>query len=155
MDRREVLWLDSDVLLDHLASRTPWNGAALELFSRAARNEIGLWVSPLILANVFYVLRKIAGSEAAILEIRAISALLGIAGMGRDEVIRALGTGRLDFEDELQIATASNIEGLSAIITRNARDYAGAGIRVLSAETWLSENPPAPEAESGAGARRD
>jgi hypothetical protein len=43
MARSESLWLDSDIILDWLANRQPWDAAATELIERSVRGEWTLW----------------------------------------------------------------------------------------------------------------
>jgi predicted nucleic acid-binding protein len=138
MARVESLWVDSDILLDYLGNRQPWVSAASQLLDLATTSEVKLWVSPLILANVFYLLRKQIGTEQALESIAILASLLEIAGMGRNEVHAALASARSDFEDALQTATAEAVPGLSALITRNVRDYALSRIPAMTAEAWLA-----------------
>jgi predicted nucleic acid-binding protein len=135
----EVLWIDSDILLDHLSQRTPWQDFAQQLLLKAAMGEIALWVSPLIVANVFYVQRKLDGSTEALVKLKALLQILNIAAMGSREVRAALDSGHPDFEDALQIATAGTVPGLTAVITRNTGDYSSCGIPVRTAEAWLAD----------------
>ncbi len=54
MARSDLLWLDSDILLDWLCARQPWVQAATELIERAVSGEWKIVYSPLTLANIFY-----------------------------------------------------------------------------------------------------
>ena len=136
----EVLWIDSDILLDHLSQRTPWQAFAQQLLLSAATGEVALWVSPLIVANVFYVQRKLDGSAETLSKLKALLQILNIAGMGSREVLAALDSNRPDFEDAVQIATAETVPDLSAIITRNTGDYVSSGIPIKTAEAWLADH---------------
>lgn len=137
----ELLWLDSDILLDWLCARQPWEPAATELIERAASGEWGLVYSPLTLANIFYIYRKQAGTEKALATLRTLSRLGTIADLTEAHVRNALAGGQSDFEDELQIACAGNVPGLTAIITRNLTDYAHSPVPAMSASDWLAGHP--------------
>lgn len=95
----------------------------------------------MILSNVHYLYRKQEGSAKALDAIRKLTIIARVAPMDANHVQQALATGHRDFEDELQIACASQVPGLSAIITRNLRDYDHASVRVVTAEVWLAQHP--------------
>lgn len=141
MARSETLWLDSDIILDWLAQRQPWDAAAKELLQRSALGEWDICFSPLTLANVHYVYRKQAGTAKTLVVLRNLVSMGSVIGMHGTHVQQALATGHRDFEDELQIACAAQVPGISAIITRNHRDYLHAPVPVLTAEVWLSQHP--------------
>lgn len=142
----EALWLDSDVLLDWLAKREPWNVAALELVERAITGEWEIWFSPLTLANIHYLYRRHAGLAEAAAAIEKLVRIGNIAPMDATHVRQALATRRSDFEDELQIACAKSLSRLSAVITRNLDDYAQAPLPVYTAQGWLDLHPrPVPQ----------
>lgn len=137
MARSECLWLDSDVLLDWLCDRQPWAAAADELIDLALDGHCELWLSALTLANVFYIHRKQAGTAAALAELRTLTQLVRISAMDQTHVNQALASGRMDFEDELQMASASGVIGLTTIITRNLGDYAHGPVPAMTAGDWL------------------
>lgn len=137
MDRSERLWLDSDVLLDWLCDRKPWAAAADEVIDRALDGHCELWLSALTLANAFYIHRKQAGTAAALAALRTLTQLVNIAPLDQTHVRQALASGRTDFEDELQLASAGGVPGLTTILTRNLGDYAHGPVPAMTAEEWL------------------
>ena len=139
MARSETLWLDSDIILDWLAHRQPWDAAAKELLKRSVRDEWDICFSPLTLANVHYVYRKQAGTDKTLIAIRHLVSIGKVIGLDATHVQQALASGHRDFEDELQIACASHIPGLSAIITRNLSDYAHSPVPTMTADQWLRQ----------------
>ena len=141
MARSDSLWLDSDIILDWLAARQPWDAAATEIIERAVLGEWALWSSPLTLANVYYIYRKHAGAPNAIAAIQTLTNTALIATMDSSHVMQAIGSGHSDFEDEIQIAGASAVTGLTAIITRNLPDYAHSPVPAMTAQTWLQQHP--------------
>ena len=140
MARSDRLWLDSDVILDWLASRQPWDAAATEIIRRAILGHWELWFSPLTIANVHYVYRKQAGAFKAIAAVRSLVQVGNIATLCAAHINQALAVGQRDFEDEIQIACASGVPGLSAIITRNIADYMQCAPPAMTAESWLKQN---------------
>lgn len=140
MARSDSLWLDSDIILDWLAARQPWDAAATEIIERAILGEWVLWFSPLTLANVHYIYRKHAGAAKAIAAIQTLTNTGAIATMDSSHVMQALASSHSDFEDEMQIACASAVTGLTAIITRNLPDYFHSPIPAMTAQAWLEQH---------------
>lgn len=142
MAAREILWLDSDIILDQFLRREPWCSSAEGLLVRGASGGMVLVTSALVLANVFYVHRRVTGKHGALDDIKKLMQFVDIADIGLQQVVEALASGHPDFEDALQMATAETVPGLSAIITRNKPDYAAGRIPILTAEEWLAAHPP-------------
>jgi predicted nucleic acid-binding protein len=61
----EKIFIDSDIILDVLAERNEFVEVAAELFELAYLNKIKLFTTAVVLANVFYMLRKTSGIEKA------------------------------------------------------------------------------------------
>lgn len=141
MARSDSLWLDSDVILDWLAARHPWDAAATEIIERAVVGEWVLWFSPLTLANVHYIYRKHAGADKAIAAIQTLTNTGAIATMDSAQVMQAISSSHSDFEDEMQIACATAVPGLTAIITRNLSDYSHSPVPAMTAQAWLELHP--------------
>jgi predicted nucleic acid-binding protein len=145
MARSDLLWLDSDVILDWLANRKPWDAAATEIIERAILGQWALCFSPLTLANVHYIYRKYSGNAESLSAIATLAKIGCIATMDSGHVRQALASGHSDFEDELQIASASTLPGITAIITRNLADYSHAPVPAMTAQDWLLEHPGQPD----------
>ena len=62
---KKRVFVDSDVILDHLLDRAPFNRHAEILFRKVYQGEIEAFTSPVIFANLFYVLRKAVGADTA------------------------------------------------------------------------------------------
>ena len=57
------VFIDSDIILDLLAKRKTFYEYAAKLFTLAYRKKIELYTTATVLANVFYILRKIVGID--------------------------------------------------------------------------------------------
>lgn len=123
--------LDTNVVLDFILKRTPFNIEAKEIFVRAARKEIEIFVSPITPINAFYTTRKEKGKDVAF---PAIEGLLKIVKITRtDETVlqNALSLNFNDYEDAVQHECAV-AENLDAIVTRNAKDYKNSSVKTYS-----------------------
>jgi predicted nucleic acid-binding protein len=128
--------LDTNVVLDALLTRTPWNVDAEAIFKANRGGQIAAHMTANSLADVFYVARRLTDRPQAWRAIGTCLDQLYILSVGlRESRAAASGTGN-DFEDNLQIACAT-LAGLDAIVTR--KDFAGSPIPVLTPAELLAQ----------------
>lgn len=132
------IFLDSDVILDYLLKREPFNVPAREIFGIAFNKEIQIYFSSLTVANIHYLLRKQYGNEGALNKISELVSFCKILPLSEREIISALKSGFSDFEDAIQYFTALQNPEIKGIITRNLSDYRKSKIPVFSPEIFFS-----------------
>jgi predicted nucleic acid-binding protein len=130
------VFVDTDVCLDLLSGRKPFNGAAQKLFSLADLGKLKICVSSLSFSTIDYLLRahyKIGESRKLLAKFKTLVTVLAVD----DKIIDlALASDFADFEDAIQYNTA--IENNSQIIlTRKLLDFKKAQIPVMTPETFL------------------
>jgi predicted nucleic acid-binding protein len=130
------LFVDSDIILDLLAQREPHYIHAARLFTLIDQNEIVAYTSPLIFANLHYLLKKQTSNILALKSLRKLKTLINILSIDERVIEQSLNSEFNDFEDAIQYFTAVN-NGITLIITRNKTDYKRSKIDVLTAEEFL------------------
>lgn len=130
--------LDTNVILDSMLSRPPWDVEADAILQVAAQGGLVCAATPLSLATAFYVGRRSVGTEQARLGVSAFIRAFEILALDQQtmEVADALGNG--DFEDNIQIAAAVQAS-VDAIVTRNPRDFTRSTVTVLSPTDLLRQ----------------
>ncbi len=132
----ERVYLDTDIILDLLAERTPFHAPAARLFSLIEAGEIKGCVSPLIFANLYYLLRKLKSGPEARAILARLKLLVTVLPIDDKIIELALHSGFNDFEDAIQYYTAIE-NNTSILVTRNKTDYKHAEITVCTAEEYL------------------
>ena len=132
----ERIYLDTDIILDLLAERTPFHAPAARLFSLIEAGEIKGCVSPLIFANLYYLLRKLKSGHEARTILTRLKLLLTVLPIDDKIIELALHSDFNDFEDALQYYTAIE-SNICVLVTRNKVDYKCADITVCNAEEYL------------------
>ncbi|MDD3772835.1 MAG: PIN domain-containing protein [Weeksellaceae bacterium] len=125
--------LDTNIIIDLLAKREPFDQDARKLFSFADNEKVNLFTSALSIANINYVLLRDKKPEEAKQILRKLKLLVGILGLNEKVISLALNDNNFkDFEDGLQYYSAleNNIE---IIITRNLKDFENSKIPVMTA----------------------
>jgi len=132
------LFIDTNIIIDLLAKRTPFYDEAAMLFTLADKQKISVSVSALTFANTNYILLQSKKPEEAKLILRKLKLIVQVLGV--DEKIVGLSLNDNDFkdyEDALQYFTALE-NGVDAIITRNLKDFQKSKLPVMTAAQFLS-----------------
>ncbi len=129
------LFIDSDVLIDLLAQREHYVEAG-DLLTIIAEKRAAAFTTPIVLANVDYIITKYSSKAKSRKAIRALRKWLSILPMDEKTVDMALESEFSDFEDALQYFTAEK-QGVDFIITRNKKDYAKGRIKAIAAQEYL------------------
>ncbi len=118
-------FVDSDVILDLLAKRAPFFSDAARLFTATENGALQLHTSPLVFANVHYILRKSLGGVQARNVLMKLRKLVAVLNISEHDIDCALASDFNDFEDAIQYYCSIN-SGISTLLTRNVKDYASA-----------------------------
>lgn len=123
--------LDRNVILDVLLKRDPWRAEAEAIWDANRDGRFDAAVSAASLPTLFYVMRKQIDLSHAHDVVKTCLEALEVVPVDRADVSMATTLPGSDFEDNLLIACAV-AAGLDAIVTRNAKDFAGSPVAVLS-----------------------
>ncbi|MDP2364876.1 MAG: PIN domain-containing protein [Ignavibacteria bacterium] len=130
------LFIDSDIILDLLAQREPHYIHAAKLFTLIDQQKIIAFTSPLIFANLHYLLKKLTSNVSALKNLRKLKTLINILPVDERVIEQSLNSEFNDFEDAIQYFTAIN-NGINLILTRNKVDYKKSKITISTAEEFL------------------
>ncbi len=132
-------FVDTDVIIDLLANRQPHFHFSAVLFTLAEMNKFELFTTPTVIVNTFYLLRKQLGNEAAKNALRKLRLIIHVIDSSEKVIDQALNSSFSDFEDAVQYYTALN-SNISAILTRNIKDYKNSNLLVQTPEIFLVSN---------------
>ncbi len=139
----KCIFVDSDVLIDIFSKRMPFYTDSAYFLELVENGVFQAFTTPLVIANVYYVLQKFSSKDVALNSIRKIRTLLGIIDMNQRIVDRALNSSISDFEDALQIYSAENAV-MDLIVTRNIEHFLDSNLSVLSPTEAISLLAPRP-----------
>ena len=130
------VFVDSDIILDLLAQREPYFEYAAKLFTLIDQQKIKAYTSPLIFANLHYLLKKLTSNTAALKSLRKLKTLINILPVDERIIELALNSDFNDFEDAIQYFTATS-SGINLLLTRNKVDYKKSKIAISTSEEFL------------------
>lgn len=132
------VFADTDVCIDLLSGRVPFNKTAEILFSLADIGKIRIYVSSLSFANIDYVLRSQYSATHSRQIIGRFKTLVYVLPVDSKTIDLAIASDFNDFEDAIQyFCTIEN--NLTTIVTRNIKDYKKATIKILTPEAFISK----------------
>jgi predicted nucleic acid-binding protein len=131
------IFVDTDVCIDLLSGRKPFNKTAEILFSQADNKKIKIYVSSISFSNIDYVLRSQYSSTHSRQVIGKFKTLVNVLAVDSKTIDLAIASDFQDFEDAIQYSCAIE-NNLTTLITRNIKDYKKASITVLTPETFLA-----------------
>ena len=125
--------IDTNVVLDFLQEREPFVESAARLFERIDAGEIEGFIAATTITNIYYIVRRSAGREAAQDAITQVLSDLDICAVDLEILEQALALNFEDFEDAVQYACAI-VHNVDAIVTRDASGFVNAEIPVILPE---------------------
>ncbi len=129
--------LDTNVVLDFVLKRQPFDVEAKEIFTRLAKKEFQGFVSSITPINTFYTTRKEINKLIAFQTVAMLLQIVEIAETSKKSFQNALASNFKDFEDAVQHESAV-AENLDAIVTRNKKDFTNSTIQVYSPQEFLA-----------------
>ena len=125
--------VDTDIIYDLLAHRTPFYTSAAQLFTLADKQKIRIYISALTVPNLNYLLTKLKSSGEAKKTLSQFKVLVSIIPLNEKIIDLALNSDFKDLEDGIQHYSAieNNVE---IILTRNLKDYKTSQIPLMTAE---------------------
>lgn len=131
------IFVDTDICLDLLSGRKPFNTIAQKLFTLADLGKIKICVSSLSFSNMDYILKsqyKQKDTRKILARFKTLVTVLPVD----DKIIElSISSDFQDFEDAIQYNTAIE-NNLKVLLTRNLKEYKKAIIQVMNPETFLS-----------------
>jgi predicted nucleic acid-binding protein len=128
--------VDTNVVIDMLLDREDAD-AACAVFDGAERGEYVLHICALSFTTIYYSLRKFLTREQRIDALTQLSDALEVAHVDDDVINMALKSGWKDFEDAVQNFSAVADPEITAVITRNTRDFKDSSLEVVDSISFL------------------
>ena len=129
--------LDINVPLDVLLDRRPWVAEAQAIWAAHHDRRIRGHLAAHGLTNLYYIARRVIGSEEARKAVGLCLETFDVIAVGRDQLEMAHSLPGSDFEDNLVMACASFAK-LDAIVTRDPKGFAGSPVLALPPGEFLA-----------------
>jgi len=132
--------VDTDVILDFFFDRHPFAEDASKIFSLCEKKEVTGYLTPVILSNVYYLLRQTAKHEKIIEKLSLLMSFMEVLVIDKSSILEALHSEFKDFEDALQNYAAEQSKEIDLVITRNIKDFKRSNLAVMTPDSYLKMN---------------
>ncbi|GAB7140367.1 PIN domain nuclease [Deferribacterales bacterium RsTz2092] len=134
-----VLLIDTNIIIDFIASREPFSEVATELIRKCLTNKVTGYVAAHSITNTFYILRKHFSVNERKEILSELCKILKVVDLDGLSVANSLANRTFDdLEDCLQVACAKTI-GAEYIVTRNINDFVHSQIPAVLPEYILEQ----------------
>ena len=130
--------LDTNILLDVLLNRAPWVTDSSAIWGACDDGRIVGYVPASAMTDIFYIARRAVDLPTARIAVGLCLSAFEICPIDRQTLEQAATLPGSDFEDNVQLVSAS-IAGLDAIVTRNPSDFMAAALPILTPAALLAQ----------------
>lgn len=130
--------IDTNVIIDALTSREPWNKSAETIFIMAANHMMDMYITASSATDIYYLVRKyLHSADQAKQVMEKLYSLVGILTVSGVECIDALASSVSDYEDAV-VERVSVKADVDYMITRNVKDYQQGMIKAISPDDFIA-----------------
>lgn len=131
------IFLDSDVILDLLLDREPYNNDIAEIIESSIANKITLCISAVSITNLNYIIGRIENKNSADKKTAKILQIVRVESVTESAIKKSINSKFNDFEDGVQNFCAKESKH-KIIITRNTKDYKESDLAIFTPKEYLS-----------------
>lgn len=130
------IMLDTNVILDALLKRSPFDEAAYRILKLADEKKIGANIAAFAVTDIYYFISKHLHHENRLKAIRALFNIANVVSITRQDIEKAMSLSEFtDLEDALQLQCLRKIKG-DYIITRDEK-FQDLAEKAISPENFL------------------
>lgn len=130
--------VDTNVIIDALTSREPWNKSAEKIFIMSANQIIDMYITASSATDIYYLVRKfLHNTEQAKQIMGKLYILVNILDVTEKDCVDALASPMSDYEDAV-VERVAERTGVDYIVTRNVKDYEQARVKVILPDDFIT-----------------
>ncbi|TFH59717.1 MAG: PIN domain-containing protein [Gemmatimonadales bacterium] len=131
------VYLDTNVILDVLASRKPFVSDSAAVLSLVESGRVEGFVAAHAVTTLFYLLRREVGAAKARSVLMDLFRVVEIVAVDQDRIYQAMAMDWEDFEDAVQASCAAKVEA-EYLLTRDQGGFRGSPVPVLSPAEFVA-----------------
>lgn len=131
------VFVDTNVLLDVLMERQPFAADSKRIWFLAETGRIKAHVSAISFNNIYYIVRKMRGTQAAVAVMRMLRDTFAVVACDERVILQSIDARFEDFEDAIQFFSALHCRA-SCLVTRNPDHFPPSDPPALSPAEFLA-----------------
>ena len=133
-----TILLDTNIIMDALQERSPFDIYAKEILLRGQRNEIACLLTANAATDIFYLYSKVRDVESARAALKFLLNTYSIVSVTHEDCITAMSLPMEDFEDALVVACAKKANA-DYIVTRDDKFLlADSMVKIITPDEFVS-----------------
>lgn len=130
--------VDTNVVIDALTGREPWNESAEKIFLLGANHIMDMYITASSATDIYYIIRKYLHDTQAAKQIMGkLYSLMGILEVTGTDCVEAIASMITDYEDAVVEKVASRND-MDYIVTRNIKDYQNGSVKAVLPDDFIS-----------------
>lgn len=131
--------IDNNIIVDALNPNPQFETDALEILQLASQDKINGFICANSLTDIFYVIRKIHGTEYAKSKLIGLMSFTDVISLTEDDCYKALNLPMPDFEDAVVAICAKKVN-VDYIVTRDEKFIKSeTGVNVVTPKQLLAK----------------
>ena len=123
--------IDTNVIIDVLVSREPWNADGEKIFLLGANNIVDMHITASSATDIYYLIRKhLHNTQTAKQVMGRLYSLMGILEVTGTDCVEAIASPIEDYEDAVVEKVAAR-KDMDYIVTRNIKDYQNGSVKAI------------------------
>jgi len=131
--------IDTNVILDAIAKRPPFNETAEKILFLIAKNKLDGFITANTVTDIYYLTRKhlksIEEAKNVLLKLFSLFQIIDVTGTDCE---RALELNMSDYEDAL-ITTCAKRTKMDYIVTRNIKDFTSSPVPAITPDDFIAK----------------
>ena len=129
--------VDTNVIIDALTAREPWNESAEKIFLLGANHIVDLYITASSATDIYYLIRKhLHNAKTAKQIMGKLYSLMNILEVTGTDCVEAFASQIKDYEDAVVERVAFRKE-MDYIVTRNTKDYQNGNVKVILPDDFI------------------
>ena len=130
--------IDTNVVVDAIAARVPFNVEAEKIILLAADKQISAAITASTASDIYYISQKYLKDETVTkAHLKKLFTLVEIVAVDGTDCVSAFDTGINDYEDSLLAVCAEKWQA-ECIISRNTKDFTASLVPAITPEDFLT-----------------
>lgn len=130
--------VDTNVIIDALTSREPWNESAEKIFLMSANHIMDMYITASAATDIYYLVRKyLHNTEQSKQIMGKLYSLANILDVTEKDCVDALASPLSDYEDAV-VERVAERACMDYIVTRNIKDYEHANVKIILPDNFIT-----------------
>lgn len=130
--------VDTNVIIDALTSREPWNESAEKIFLMSANHIMDMYITASAATDIYYLVRKyLHNTEQSKQIMGKLYSLANILDVTEKDCVDALASPMSDYEDAV-VERVAERACMDYIVTRNIKDYEHANVKIILPDNFIT-----------------